>query len=435
MKAKLFLVIGLLLLFIIPSLQATTINDGILTPTQLTLSIIVNNIGNWSSDRPNYVNYSVFNTVGNFSSVASKVCYSNGTNCQGTGNGTVTSITSGIFMSFPTITTTGTINLNSLALNTSLDTRYLVYLRDNIKLTFNTANTTGMLYNSTTGHLQLDGVVQIGNNTVVNLLLRAGGFDKTSGGTYAFGLNDNVNFTQLLLGHANTTIGYLDVSGTGAAGELFIQTLSAQGATKFGAIGIFPEITLTSTIGNSSLIWGNLFVSNANITGTLNASRLAGKLDYQDILNPPWINSTIGVPTGGIMLWATTTAPTGWLIANGSNVSRTTFSALFAIIGTTFGAGDGSTTFTLPDFKQRFPLGKASSGIGSTIGNTGGKINHTHGIDPPSTVTSTGTTTVAATPLLGTASAATHTHTVDIANFSSSGEDPPYLTINYIIKT
>lgn len=308
-------------------------------------------------------------------------------------------------------------------------------IRTNQKLTFDDANVTGITYNGTTLHLQLDGTVQIGNNTAINLLLRPGGFDKTSGGTYAFGANDNANFTQLILGHANTTIGYLDVIGTGAGGEMFIQTLASQGATKFGAIGIFPEITNTSTIGNASLIWGNLFVSNANVTGTLNATRLDGKLDYQDILNPPWINSSAGAPTGGMMMWPTTTAPTGWLIANGSNVSRTTFSDLFAVIGTTFGAGDGSTTFALPDFRQRFPLGKADTGIGSTIGGRGGAINHTHGVDPPSTTTSTGTTTVAATPLLGTASAATHTHTVDIANFSSQGADPPFLTINYIIKT
>ena len=51
------------------------------------------------------------------------------------------------------------------------------------------------------------------------------------------------------------------------------------------------------------------------------------------------------------------TAPTGWLKANGALVSRSTFAALFAAIGTTYGAGDGSTTFALPDLRGEFPRG------------------------------------------------------------------------------
>lgn len=60
------------------------------------------------------------------------------------------------------------------------------------------------------------------------------------------------------------------------------------------------------------------------------------------------------VPSGAIMTYAGSAAPTGWLLCDGTAVSRTTFSALFASIGTTFGAGDGSTTFNLPDLRGRF---------------------------------------------------------------------------------
>lgn len=84
------------------------------------------------------------------------------------------------------------------------------------------------------------------------------------------------------------------------------------------------------------------------------------------------------VPIGAILIWPTNTAPSGWLICDGSQVLRTTYAALFALIGTTFGAGDGSTTFNLPDFRQRFPLGKAATGTGSTLAGTGGQIDHTH---------------------------------------------------------
>ena len=62
-------------------------------------------------------------------------------------------------------------------------------------------------------------------------------------------------------------------------------------------------------------------------------------------------------PVGSINLYAGSTAPTGWLICDGSAVSRTTYANLFSVIGTTYGTGDGSTTFNLPNLKRRFPLG------------------------------------------------------------------------------
>ena len=64
--------------------------------------------------------------------------------------------------------------------------------------------------------------------------------------------------------------------------------------------------------------------------------------------------SSSSVPTGAICYFATTAIPTGWLLCNGSNVSRTEYAALFAAIGTKFGAGDGKTTFTLPNLDDRF---------------------------------------------------------------------------------
>lgn len=77
-------------------------------------------------------------------------------------------------------------------------------------------------------------------------------------------------------------------------------------------------------------------------------------------LTLPAESGTIGVnssPAGTVIFYAANTAPSGYLKANGANVSRTTYAALFAAIGTTFGAGDGSTTFTLPDLRGEFPRG------------------------------------------------------------------------------
>lgn len=84
------------------------------------------------------------------------------------------------------------------------------------------------------------------------------------------------------------------------------------------------------------------------------------------------------VPTGGIIAFGGAAAPTGFLLCNGAIVSRATYSALFTAISTLFGAGDGSTTFGLPDLRGRFPLGVAASGTGSTLGGTGGAIDHVH---------------------------------------------------------
>jgi microcystin-dependent protein len=84
-----------------------------------------------------------------------------------------------------------------------------------------------------------------------------------------------------------------------------------------------------------------------------------------------------GIPVGHGGLWFTNVAPAGYLICDGSSLDRTTYAALFAVLGTTWGSVDG-THFNLPDLRQRFPLGKAASGTGATLAGTGGAIDHTH---------------------------------------------------------
>lgn len=88
--------------------------------------------------------------------------------------------------------------------------------------------------------------------------------------------------------------------------------------------------------------------------------------------------SDLGLAVGTIVPYAGSSVPTGWLLCDGTAVSRATYSTLFGILSTTFGVGDGATTFNLPDIRQRFPLGKAASGTGSTLGSTGGTIDHLH---------------------------------------------------------
>ena len=72
-------------------------------------------------------------------------------------------------------------------------------------------------------------------------------------------------------------------------------------------------------------------------------------------------------PTGFIGLWGEDTLPEGWLLCNGAAVSRSTYAGLFAKIGTKYGTGDGSTTFNLPDFRDRYPIGSGTNLTGTKV--------------------------------------------------------------------
>lgn len=77
------------------------------------------------------------------------------------------------------------------------------------------------------------------------------------------------------------------------------------------------------------------------------------------------VNSLAAVPSGSLTMFAGGTIPTGWLLCNGQAVSRATYSTLFTAIGTAYGAGDGSTTFNVPNLVSRFPLGVNNTGLGA----------------------------------------------------------------------
>jgi microcystin-dependent protein len=79
------------------------------------------------------------------------------------------------------------------------------------------------------------------------------------------------------------------------------------------------------------------------------------------------------LPAGAVQAFAMNSAPAGWLAANGSNVNRTTYAALFTAIGTTYGVGDGSTTFALPDLRGYFVRGSGTNGDGTAAGTFGAK--------------------------------------------------------------
>jgi microcystin-dependent protein len=189
----------------------------------------------------------------------------------------------------------------------------------------------------------------------------------------------------------------------------------------------------------------------------LNASIL-----NEGTLNPAVIPGGGGgaVPAGSIMAFGGSAAPTGYLLCDGAAVSRTTYAALFAAISTTYGTGDGASTFNLPNLQQRFPLGKAASGTGAALGSSGGNIDHTHlaplhnhtvpththplsgsaAADSVNTFSAVGSGTLVSRSthvhtVTGTATAQTAANTGDGGNAATDAKNPPFLTVNYIIKT
>lgn len=145
-------------------------------------------------------------------------------------------------------------------------------------------------------------------------------------------------------------------------------------------------------------------------------------------------------PTGSIMMWPGAAAPTGWLLCQGQTVLRsTTLGALLVAEGMPYGTGNGTTTVHLPNMKGRFPIGQSDAGTAwDALGETGGAATHTL--------------------VIGEIPA--HTHTVDVSvSNAASGPNipayrnggtintgtqggggahnnmPPYLTLNFIIRT
>jgi microcystin-dependent protein len=104
-----------------------------------------------------------------------------------------------------------------------------------------------------------------------------------------------------------------------------------------------------------------------------------------DQVNPVGISQSVSSsPTGALTAFAGSEAPTGWLLCYGQAVSRSTYAALYSVIGTTYGSGDGSTTFNIPDLRGRAPvaldnMGGSDAGrlsVSNTLGGTGGEEKH-----------------------------------------------------------
>ena len=99
------------------------------------------------------------------------------------------------------------------------------------------------------------------------------------------------------------------------------------------------------------------------------SAKVADSVVWENVSGRPDLSALI--PPGTIIHYAGRTVPSGWLICNGANVSRTDYAALFAAIGTIYGAGNGSTTFGLPNLNGRFFEGTTYTGSVGTYHSAG----------------------------------------------------------------
>lgn len=151
-------------------------------------------------------------------------------------------------------------------------------------------------------------------------------------------------------------------------------------------------------------------------------------------------------PVGAIIDYAGTSAPNLWALCYGQAVSRTTYAAAFAVLGTTFGVGDGSTTFNLPDLRGRVSAGQDDMGgtsanrmtsplDGDSLGAAGGSETHSHtqqGTLTTGTVSSGGISSVQSGA--GAFVAFNHSHSLTLSGSTSSDSSiQPTLILNKII--
>jgi len=242
---------------------------------------------------------------------------------------------------------------------------------------------------------------------------------------------------------------YVDSKGYTWKGEWVTSTAYAVNDTiQQGGSGYVCVTAHTSGTFSTDLSAGKweLFVEGTD--KTMPTGDIVGTTDTQTLTNKTidGNSNTISnaIPAGVIEMFGGSTAPTGYLLCDGSAVSRTTYSKLFTAIGTTYGSGDGSTTFNVPNLKGKVAVGKDSADTSfDALGETGGEKTHTLTVTEMPSHRHTYQLPNNSDPNFMTGGGIYNVKVVDTTsqNTSSTGGGgshnnlQPYIVLNYIIKT
>lgn len=261
-----------------------------------------------------------------------------------------------------------------------------------------------------------------------------------------------------IVAHNNTTTTKL---GVGANNTVLMADSAQTAGLKYSTVGsasITDGAVVEAKIGAGAVTEAKIGTGAITNTKLGEGSVTADKLDSQAL--------AAAVPVGSVTAFAGSAAPSGWLICDGATPSRSTYSALFAVIGTTYGVGNGSTTFTLPNLKGRAIVGRDPSDGDTTalnfssLGAARGAKTHTlstsempsHAHGPGTSVDNDGNTDGRssnriinaqtqspgdgwATTGTATLGARASTATAPVGGSGAHNNLQPSLVLNYIIKT
>jgi microcystin-dependent protein len=268
-----------------------------------------------------------------------------------------------------------------------------------------------------------------------------------------------ISVTYTFAGQTNPIpLSYLDsnfttlVNGVNSisAGTNSLSNVSITGGTITGITALTVPVGGT---GVANLTVNNVILGNGVSPVQFVAPGTSGNVltsDGSTWYSAPGGGGSSSVPVGTVSPYAGSSAPSGWLLCYGQAISRTTYASLYAIVGTTYGTGDGSTTFNVPDLRGRAAFGKdnmggsaanritnAGSGItGTGLGNSGGSQSttlaianipaHTHSYTAPTGNDGTNASS-------GGTSATTAGTTGSTGSGTAFGTMNPTLILNYII--
>ena len=308
--------------------------------------------------------------------------------------------------------------IQNTVVNGQLPSNQQVYIPQSLEV--------GLATDMSSGQLWTDSTLLVNGTTTTT---GEAGFMTGATGSGIYLTRDYVNDqTSIFMNSYKQFDNYFDTAITSVGGTGISGNTGATGG------GVLQLISKTTNITGNAIVDGTMSAKNTTVNGTLATTgntTVGGNLTVSSI--------TFSQPVGSIIMYAGGTVPTNWLFCDGTAYSRTTYASLFTVISTTYGVGDGTSTFNVPNFQNKLPYGKASTTTLGTIGGTGNIVltaanlpPHTHTYNASSGVVEVSENTVGNRfPYISTSSTASGSGPGTSTSFSILN---PYITINYIIK-